>query len=448
MRSRQPGHRLLLAVFLACMPPSCAAIAGDAPRPSEAPPAEWKLPALGAIRAYQLFLSSQDAPSCPFHPSCSRFGRQAIRRHGVQGLLMTSDRVLRCNGIGLERYPLDPRTGKRDDPTLSNVLLQGRGRSADSGTMSRLGLTAADESRDGSSGSFRRSSLSGSSQQSGSEDREGPFHPGRIREFADHLFSDGDYLRAAGEYQRYLVMLPSGESDRSPARRDSVILRVGLCYQLGGDAHLAARHYRGLLDPAAGSQLRCLALPALITSYWDQGLPRAAVAEINSLENEAADLHRACSGRLLRGSSHLLDGAWAEARADMAWEPVGPDNPWSPVLPDLRRIAEDGIASPRKSAVFAGLMSAVVPGSGRIYAGRTGDGILSLLTVLLTGWQAAGGFMDDGSRSTRGWIYGAVCMGFHTGNVYGSAQAAQIYNREVDNRLKYRSSEVLRQLRQ
>ncbi|UCG50383.1 MAG: membrane protein insertion efficiency factor YidD [Candidatus Latescibacterota bacterium] len=53
----------------------------------------------GGIQLYQILLSSQDLPGCNFEPSCSHFGREAVSRFGFQGVLMTSDRLLRCNGL-------------------------------------------------------------------------------------------------------------------------------------------------------------------------------------------------------------------------------------------------------------------------------------------------------------------------------------------------------------
>src|SRR6187401_995391 len=54
---------------------------------------------LGAIRLYQLTLSrAMPINTCRFYPSCSRYGFEAIRRHGViKGSLLAGWRVLRCN---------------------------------------------------------------------------------------------------------------------------------------------------------------------------------------------------------------------------------------------------------------------------------------------------------------------------------------------------------------
>ena len=71
----------------------------------------------GAIRFYQVFISSQDMPVCNFVPSCSQFGAEAISRLGiVRGVLLASDRLQRCNGVSTSRYRIDYSSGRLMDP--------------------------------------------------------------------------------------------------------------------------------------------------------------------------------------------------------------------------------------------------------------------------------------------------------------------------------------------
>ena len=78
---------------------------------------ELKLAATGLIRLYQKFISSQDGPACNFVPSCSRFGMACIQEFGmVQGLLLTADRLLRCNGSQSRHHYKDGVSGKFIDP--------------------------------------------------------------------------------------------------------------------------------------------------------------------------------------------------------------------------------------------------------------------------------------------------------------------------------------------
>ena len=71
----------------------------------------------GVIRFYQLFISTQDMPACNFRPSCSGFGMASIRRFGaVRGILLTADRLQRCNGVSTSRYQRDDRSQRFMDP--------------------------------------------------------------------------------------------------------------------------------------------------------------------------------------------------------------------------------------------------------------------------------------------------------------------------------------------
>ena len=72
---------------------------------------------VGAIRFYQLFISPQDTPVCNFVPSCSQFGVESIKRLGViYGVLLTSDRLQRCNSMSNARYQIDHKSGLLADP--------------------------------------------------------------------------------------------------------------------------------------------------------------------------------------------------------------------------------------------------------------------------------------------------------------------------------------------
>ena len=78
---------------------------------------ELKFVATGLIRLYQKFISSQDGPACNFQPTCSRFGMACIQEYGiVRGLLLSADRLLRCNGSQSQLYHKDSVTGKYNDP--------------------------------------------------------------------------------------------------------------------------------------------------------------------------------------------------------------------------------------------------------------------------------------------------------------------------------------------
>jgi len=50
------------------------------------------------IRGYQRFISPLLPPTCRFTPSCSHYGIDALKKHGVfKGSWLTINRILRCN---------------------------------------------------------------------------------------------------------------------------------------------------------------------------------------------------------------------------------------------------------------------------------------------------------------------------------------------------------------
>ncbi|MFP1770190.1 membrane protein insertion efficiency factor YidD [Lonsdalea quercina] len=62
---------------------------------------------IGLIRGYQRFISPLLGPHCRFHPTCSQYGIEAIRRFGmIKGCWLALKRVLKC-------HPLNPGG---DDP--------------------------------------------------------------------------------------------------------------------------------------------------------------------------------------------------------------------------------------------------------------------------------------------------------------------------------------------
>ena len=58
------------------------------------------------IRLHREVITHQDGAVCSFQPSCSRYGLAAIRRYGLKGLLMASDRLLRCHSGSHKYYPV------------------------------------------------------------------------------------------------------------------------------------------------------------------------------------------------------------------------------------------------------------------------------------------------------------------------------------------------------
>jgi putative component of membrane protein insertase Oxa1/YidC/SpoIIIJ protein YidD len=82
---------------------------------------EFRMVSQAMIRMYQEFVSSQQTNVCVFEPSWSHFGQEAIQRYGlVKGVLLTADRLQRCNNFASQyRYGYDQTTGRLLDPVIN-----------------------------------------------------------------------------------------------------------------------------------------------------------------------------------------------------------------------------------------------------------------------------------------------------------------------------------------
>jgi TM2 domain-containing membrane protein YozV len=85
---------------------------------------------------------------------------------------------------------------------------------------------------------------------------------------------------------------------------------------------------------------------------------------------------------------------------------------------------------PYKSEALAGILSAIIPGAGKIYTEEYGDGITAFILTGLFAYLAYTNFEHD--HPTRAWIFTALGAGFYAGNIYGSVTSAQIFNARIN----------------
>lgn len=60
---------------------------------------------IGLIKLYRKYLSPLKSTHCPYIPTCSQYGVEAIEKHGaVKGTILTCWRILRCNPFSKGGY--------------------------------------------------------------------------------------------------------------------------------------------------------------------------------------------------------------------------------------------------------------------------------------------------------------------------------------------------------
>jgi len=102
--------------------PSCSS--QQSPSDTEQDTSPVKQVFLGAIYLYRSVISPTQGSRCGFYPSCSTFGMHAVHDYGaVRGIMMTADRLTRCNLLKSPGpdYFLRP-DGRLYDPVIANLL--------------------------------------------------------------------------------------------------------------------------------------------------------------------------------------------------------------------------------------------------------------------------------------------------------------------------------------
>ncbi|MGM0496594.1 MAG: hypothetical protein ACQESJ_01625 [Bacteroidota bacterium] len=94
-----------------------------------------------------------------------------------------------------------------------------------------------------------------------------------------------------------------------------------------------------------------------------------------------------------------------------------------------------------KSPVLAGFMSSIIPGSGRIYAGETGEGISSFLTIGGLGLATWENYNKKGPKHFKTLFFGTIFTAFYIGNIYGTVFSVKIaedeFQKEYDNKILF-----------
>lgn len=104
------------------------------------------------------------------------------------------------------------------------------------------------------------------------------------------------------------------------------------------------------------------------------------------------------------------------------------------INPSLVEITNQGLSLRKKSPVLAGLFSAIIPGSGKIYAGKWKDGLVSFLMTSTAAFMSVRGF-NKNPKSFYPWAMGTLSVVYYSGNVYGSAQSALKYNKDKEDEM-------------
>jgi TM2 domain-containing membrane protein YozV len=233
------------------------------------------------------------------------------------------------------------------------------------------------------------------------------YSPQNIKKFADHLFCSDDYLRAIGEYQRYL----------STNKSDTVEFKIGLAYSRMEDFQKAAGQFNSIKSSSPFYEEAEIDYYKSIFQMKNYSMFRKSLNGLN------IDSPKFTALRKLNNFSYFFTD-----------DPLPPENDFLqpfrddeiPKIKEFYKFKED---PPYKSPLAGAIMSAAIPGAGKFYADQIGDGIFAFLTTTVLAYLSYDNF--NARHYLRAWIFTGLAAGFYGGNIYGSAAAVQIYNAKI-----------------
>jgi tetratricopeptide (TPR) repeat protein len=262
--------------------------------------------------------------------------------------------------------------------------------------------------------------------------------------FAEQL----DLYRAVTTFKRSEILMPVDEAIR---RRETQYYTL-LCYYLG-------KRYDDVIDLFNESDLRFVStsfstyhdlLVILYESYMRTNEDERAMQYHKLLRQHFPDTAEKLfvSTALNDGKLDLLEKWVQESVAPINYEDVvvSAENFYARPETTARWIDEtdtgDHISSmmkqyalQKKSTWKAQALNAVVPGAGYLYVGQKQSALTSLLlNSLFIG--AAYGFFSNG-YTAAGLITTSFELGWYFGGIYGSGQAAKLYNERIYERVAF-----------
>lgn len=222
--------------------------------------------------------------------------------------------------------------------------------------------------------------------------------------FADYLYCQQDYLRAAEEYEALSKMNLS----------DTIIYKIGKSYSIIGNSNKALNYFssiqsnssllkNAILEEAKIFYLKedSKSLDKIANNIYQSSieLKKILIAfylKTNQLDNVNNDFFQ------LNDNDMIILKSFYERKKNPAY----------------------------KSEIVAGILSAIIPGSGKIYTENYGDGITALIITGIFSYIAYDNFKH--SHQFRAYLFSGLAAGFYLGNIYGSIASAQIFNVKVD----------------
>lgn len=244
----------------------------------------------------------------------------------------------------------------------------------------------------------------------------------------DAFMAEGDYYRAITEYKKLTFLFPNS------GRLSEALYQIGMAYYKGKDYKSAVNSFAKVRKTYTASNYSSAAFYEGL-SYSKLGLPDKAALSFERARLFDESHPDAANAQLALSLNALERGSVADSRAKLdEFLASYPDDQRVPGVKASFGLLDEYESQPRKSPALAGTMSAVIPGSGQMYAEHYKDGLMAFVVngLFIAGTVAA---LNDDNYALAA-IVGGVGLPFYVGNIYGAANVSRKWNLSLTRKLR------------
>lgn len=103
---------------------------------------------------------------------------------------------------------------------------------------------------------------------------------------------------------------------------------------------------------------------------------------------------------------------------------------------NLLRISDEMISHRKKSPFFAGVISGIIPGSGKLYSGKKGEAVTTFISTAGLGLVTLESFKRKGLNNFRTIAFGTAFAFSYVANIYGAVVTVNIIETEYNDNVK------------
>lgn len=242
--------------------------------------------------------------------------------------------------------------------------------------------------------------------------------------FADYLISNKLYDDCT-----LLLHQTLNQDEASSGQKDSIYLRLGQVYFKKDINDSAIISFDNISQNSSFfNESRFLKSYILSTEnkFWESAVTLGESGNISTKDSIEKQLYLAGISLLMRDTAQYLkiSSGFLKNSSDVGH-----------AQKNLNELYKEIQGKKDKSGFLAGTLSAIFPGAGKIYAGKTLQGITTFLPVAIMGVQAYEAYKVGGVNTARFYIYSGLFSIFYIGNIWGSVLSVSVVRNEFTKKI-------------